>query len=303
VILSRPVIAARGAVTGAVVAALVVSLLFVPRLVGPGDDGWRDLGLFALLLLLSPVVAFVGGLVVAWLLRLPRPWAVALGGPLAGYAVLWAYLEVTGGRTAFVAGGAALIIVVYAGVAVLMAPLPWAAPRPALVRAGVAAGLALLALAAGLVAGVRDDQDRIDEFDGVGVPLVHPDVPGFVPVAATVFGPDHQRYLYIRLARGVDEPGNTFDTRVFPAATTGELTCASARELWNATTTEPFAAFPCRQVSPTRWAYTGGTGLTLVLEARKGALAQWAAPAELISARTLAEAPLLEVTAAELARV
>ena len=79
--------------------------------------GWVVVTIFAM-----PIVAFFVGLVVGALVRLRRPWLLAMLGPIAAFGVVRAVVSIFGPELPSFVLSAALVAVVYVGIALLLRP-------------------------------------------------------------------------------------------------------------------------------------------------------------------------------------
>ncbi|WP_144123756.1 hypothetical protein [Catellatospora sichuanensis] len=117
--------AARGLLIGLAMTVLLVVAVESTGAMLSGDDADSPLAAAAALLMMALSGVLVGplvGLLLAWALRLPRPWAVSLAGAAAGVLLLCggARLGMTDAEPYWLLPGF-LLTVVYAGAAALSA--------------------------------------------------------------------------------------------------------------------------------------------------------------------------------------
>ena len=130
-------VALRGAVVGLVTVILVGLLLTVPSWLPDRPEEFGNLGRYVMFLYATPVVILVVGWIGGWIAQVPRPWAMAIAAPVVAWVLVFATVGFASQWTvAVIVAAITLVLVSYAAMAVLAAPLP--VPHLGWIRAGAA---------------------------------------------------------------------------------------------------------------------------------------------------------------------
>jgi hypothetical protein len=116
-----PPVPARSALIVGLAVGVALLAMWWPATSCEGD-GFSCLGWVVVTIFATPVVAFVVGLVVGALMRLRRPWLLALLGPFAAFGALRTTVSVLGPELPALLITGLLVALAYAGIAVLLRP-------------------------------------------------------------------------------------------------------------------------------------------------------------------------------------
>ncbi len=117
---SASAVARRGFVVGLAVAVAQVAS-WLPAATCE-SEGFTCLGAVVVTIFVAPVIACVVGLVVAALVRLQRPWLIALLGPFAAFGAVRTSVSALELGVAGLAASGALVALAYVAIALLLRP-------------------------------------------------------------------------------------------------------------------------------------------------------------------------------------
>jgi hypothetical protein len=286
------------AVRGAVLAGLVAGAVWLgilPAVTCRNPAPWGCFGVAMRSMIVVPLAAVATGLVVAWLLRLPWFWLVALSGCGAMYA---------GGLTArgLTLVQAAPDMPYWLGFTV--SALAWFPVAAVLVQPGVSRWLwavAALVLFLALVVpppvlASLQQQRRIDQIATSRVPLAMPEVPGYrtdSPILLPGYDATPAELSFVLLSdRSRDV---AIDAHVFRPST-GLAPCD-----WRPDVGAPPEG-PCRVLGPDRWEFQGYVKDVVVIRHRD-ALVVLESPQGLLSSAVVEHTTIRDATPAELVRL